>query len=99
MTTELEKLLGKVYSKSFNIYQLLGKMKKSIGWLPDEVVNRICQSYLKNSHKITKPWPWFVKTAYECWKAYNAEQNIAESKELNQLSQCKEIRELIKGIG
>ena len=37
-------------------------------------------------------------TAKECWKNYNAKQNIAESKELNKLSNCKEVVALIRGI-
>ncbi|KKN70018.1 hypothetical protein LCGC14_0434650 [marine sediment metagenome] len=97
MNKELDNLINKV-NKSFPIYQLLGKMKKSIGWLPDEVVNRICQCYLKNSHKITKPWPWFVKATNESWRAYNAEKNISEGAALKKMPVPKELLELIRGV-
>ena len=95
--SNLDNLIKSV-SKSFPIYQLLGKMNKSIGWLPDEVVNRICESYLKNSHKITKPWPWFVKAVNESWRAWNAEQSIKEGQSYKQ-PVPKELKDLVRGIG
>ena len=97
MDNYLDDLITKV-SKSFPIYQLLGKMKKSIGWLPDEVVNRICECYLKNQHKITKPWPWFVKATNECWRAWNAEQSIREGERLKTAPVPKELQELVRNI-
>jgi len=97
MNKQLDNLIKSV-SKSFPIYQLLGKMNKTIGWLPDEVVNRICESYLKNSHKITKPWPWFVKAVNESWRAWNAEQSIKEGQSYKQ-PVPKELKDLVRGIG
>ncbi len=94
---ELETILDKVY-KDFPIYKFLGKLAKNKITLPEEVIISICNSYLKNKANIKNKWAWFIKTAQECWKNYNAKQNILDSAELNKLSQCKDIRQLIGNI-
>ncbi len=70
----------KAVSKEFNIYQLLGKLKKLKGVeIPEEVANRICASYLRNKAGIKANWPWFIVTTQREWEAWNAEQNVKES--------------------
>ena len=93
----IDKILSKVY-QSFPIYKFLGKLKKCKIKLPEEVILCVCNSYLKNKVGIKDKWAWFMITAKECWKNYNASHNIAESKELNKLSNCKDIQSLISSI-
>jgi hypothetical protein len=69
-------------SKKFNIYQFLGKLKKSKKLeLPETVVNRICIGYLITGNKVRATWPWFIVTTKKVWEAWNAEKNIAEGAE------------------
>ena len=97
MNKDTETLMSQIYP-DFNIYKFLGRLSKLKIILPEEVIISICNSYLKNKVGIKNKWAWFIKTAQECWKNYNAEHNIIEAKELNKLSQCKEILDLVKGI-
>ena len=70
----------KTVSKDFNIYQLLGKLKKLKGVeIPEEVIKRICVSYIRNKAGIKANWPWFIVTTQKEWEAWNAEQNVKES--------------------
>jgi len=98
MNKDTEDIMVKVY-KDFPIYKYLGKLNKENIKLPEEVIMTICESYLKNKAHIINKWAWFMRTAKECWADYNAKQNITESVELNKLSNCKNIRELVKGVG
>ena len=84
--------------QSFPIYKYLGKLNKDNIKLPEEVIITICESYLKNKLHIINKWAWFMITAKECWKNYNARKNISDSAELNKLSQCKEVNQLISRI-
>jgi len=95
--TDLDNIMTKVY-KDFPIYKFLGKLSKSKIKLPEEVIISVCDSFLKNKAHIENKWAWFMITAKECWKNYNAKQNITESKELNKLSNSAAILELVKGI-
>ena len=92
--TDLDIIMAKVY-KDFPIYKYLGKLNKDNIKLPEEVIITICESYLKNKVGIKDKWAWFMITAKECWKNYNASHNIAESKEMNKLSNCKDIQDLV----
>ena len=82
----------------FNIYMFLGRLNKLKITLPEEVIICVCNSYLKNKSGIKDKWAWFMIAAKECWKNYSAKQNIAESKELNKLSNSMAILELVKNI-
>ena len=97
MNKDTEAIMAKVY-KSFPIYKYLGKLNKDNIKLPEEVIITICESYLKNKSHIINKWAWFMITAKECWADYNAKCNITESKELNKLSNCKDIQDLVKEI-
>lgn len=95
--TDLDTIMVKVY-KDFPIYKYLGKLNKDNIKLPEEVIITICESYLKNKSHIINKWAWFMITAKECWKNYNAKQNIQDSAELNKLSNCKDVQSLIGSI-
>lgn len=90
--------LKTVDNLGFPIYRLLGALKKSGIRPPDEVVIKVCESYIKNKDYVKKPWPWIMAAFKMQWAEYNAQQNIKESKELNKLSRNKDIRDLIRGI-
>lgn len=91
--------LKNVDTAGFPIYKLLGYLHKASIKPPNEVVLSVCESFLKNQKNIKKPWPWMKIAFQDQWKEYNAGKNITESKELNQLTQCKAIQDLMKGIG
>ena len=95
----VDNLLKNVDNLGFPIYKLLGKFKKIGIILPDEVLERVCKSFITNHVKIKKPWPWLISAIKSQWANYNAERNISESKEFNKFSQSQEIRELIKQVG
>lgn len=97
MNKDTEAIMDKVYN-DFPIYKFLGKLAKNKIKLPEEVIICVCNSYLKNKAGIKDKWAWFMRTAQECWKSHNAKKNIADSAELNKLSECKKIKDLIKGI-
>ena len=75
--TNLDTIMAKVY-KDFLIYKYLGKLNKDNIKLPEEVIITVCNSYLKNKSGIKDKWAWFMITAKECWKNYNASHNIKE---------------------
>lgn len=79
---ETQELL-KTISKEFNIYQLINKLKKDnkIIEIPEEVLVKICNCYLKNKGKIKADWPWFVVSVEKAWQEWNAEQQIKQGQE------------------
>lgn len=98
MNKDTETLMAQVY-KDFPIYKFLGRLKKEEQIvLPKEVIIKVCESYLKNKAHIENKWAYILITIKECWADYNAKQNIQESVELNKLSNCKNIRELVSNI-
>lgn len=96
---ETQEKLTAILTEDFNIYAFLGRLNKhSKLKLPEEVIICICNSYLKNKAGIKDKWAWFMRASQECWKDLNAKKNITDSTELNKLSQCKEIKELVNSI-
>lgn len=86
-------------SKAFNIYRLLGKLKKMRGIeVPEEVVNRICTSYIKNKAGIKKLWPWFLVTAKKEWEAWHVDQQIKEGEEWKKAPVSPIIAQLLAGM-
>ena len=89
----------KTVSKDFNIYQFLGKLKKTKKIeIPEEVVNRICISYLKNKTGIKADWPWFIVTTQKEWESWNAEKNIREGEQHKKEPIAPAILEILKGM-
>jgi len=86
-------------SKGFNIYSLLGKLKKIRGVeVPEEVVNKICASYIKNKAGIKKLWPWFLVTAKKEWETWHVNQQIKEGEEWKKAPVSPALAELLAGI-
>lgn len=61
-----EAALKEVYDSGFNIYSLIGRLRKERNWpkdlkLPDEVIIGVCEQYFKDKDNIKKKWPWFLK--------------------------------------
>ncbi len=95
---ESQKLMDSVYKK-FNIYKILTKIKKDTkAELPEEVVVRICNGYLKNPEKIKAEWPWFMKALKSAWEQWNAERNIQEGAQFKAMSMTPEIKALIAQV-
>jgi hypothetical protein len=89
----------KVVSKEFNIYQLLGKLKKDKGVeIPEEVVNKICASYVKNKPGIKKAWPWFIVTTQKEWEFWNAEQSLREGQAWKDMPVSPVIKQILAGM-
>jgi hypothetical protein len=62
-----------------NIYSLINRLKKEYKakktielYIPDEVLIKVGECYLKNKDSIKEPWPWFCKAIEEAWKEHNA---------------------------
>jgi len=86
-------------SKRFNIYQLLGRIKKTKkAEIPEEVVARICTGYLKNPGKVKADWPWFIVAINKEWGSWSAEKNIREGEEYKRQGVAPAIKELLAMI-
>ncbi len=95
---KLNQKLEQIYSKGFNIYKCLNRLKKERGWpkdfkLPESVLIGVCNSYHK-AKTIRSSWPWFMKVLKAECEQWFAQQQI----EANNKSVAPEIRELIRGI-
>ena len=77
---ETQDLLKTVF-KNFNVYQLLGRLKKESKGsveLPEEVVVLVCERFLKNKEQIRATWPWFKESVVWAWEMWNASKNQKE---------------------
>jgi hypothetical protein len=88
----------KTVSKEFNIYQLLGRLKKKEVEIPEAVINRICASYTRNKPGVKKPWPWFLITTKKEWEFWNAEQQIKEGQQWKKAPVAPAIAKLLAGM-
>lgn len=92
-------MLTEVYSKGFNIYKCLNRLKKERGWakdfkLPESVLIGVCTQYHKDRTRIRIPWAWFMKVLkLECEKWFIEQQIKANDK-----SVVPEIKELIDKV-
>jgi len=99
--TETQKILKIVYYEGFNIYQLINRVKKRLGWdvnrnFPDEVIQNLCKQYLKDKKKIKYQWPWFVKVLSEKSAEYYVQKNIEENKKDGEIAQS--IKDIMKEV-
>lgn len=86
-------------SKKFNIYQLLGRIKKTKkAEIPGEVVARICTGYLKNPERPRATWPWFIVAINKEWGSWSAEKNIKEGEDYKKQGVAPAIKELLAMI-
>lgn len=78
-----KELLAEVYKTGVNIYALLGlykKRSKICVQIPDEVLNNLCKSYLKNNPKVKNSFPYFLRVLAATTEEYFSRQNENESK-------------------
>ncbi len=93
-------LLDKVYKQGFNIYALLGRFKKKSKInLPEAVIEKVCNSYLKNHEKIQNDWPWFITAVEKASREYFAEQSIKENQEYKKQPVAQSIKEIMRIAG
>lgn len=86
-------------SNKFNIYKFLTKIKKDKKVeIPEEVINRICASYLKNKIKIKADWPWFIVTTQKEWEVWHVAQQVKEGEEWKKIPVAPAIKELLAMI-
>ncbi len=86
-------------SKRFNIYQLLGRIKKTKkAEIPEEVIARICTGYLKNPEQPRATWPWFIVAINKEWSSWSAEKNIREGEAIKREGVAPAIKELLAQI-
>lgn len=91
---ETKELLKQTYDKGLNVYQLLNRLKKEskVGAvLPDQVLAKVCQSFLKEARPIRSKWAWFVRAVVKSWHEYNAAQNISANKKDTNVKLLREI--------
>jgi hypothetical protein len=84
---KLKAALDKVIKDGFNIYKLLGRLKKEMRWqkdqlFPDEVLLGVCESYEKGKGKIKDQWAWFKVAIRQESEQYFATKNIEEHRKL-----------------
>jgi len=85
---EVKQAMDEVYRSGFNIYALVGKVKKRLRWdskrkFPDKVILRVCAEYKTCKPAIKEHWPWFVKVLKAQSEAYYAEEAQKEHKQLS----------------
>ena len=86
---KLKAALDNVLKDRFNIYQLIGKLKKEMGWekdqlFPEEVLLGVCDSYERGKAKIKDQWAWFKVAIRQESEKYFATKNIAEHKKMKE---------------
>jgi len=101
---EADKLLKEVNSKGLNIYELINKLKKQIGWrkaqeFPAEVLIVVCKQYLKDKGKIKSDWAWFIKVIQAESAAHFARKSVQEGEKYKSMPVAQSIKEIIKGMG
>jgi len=85
---EVKQAMDEVYRSGFNIYALVGKVKKRLRWnperkFPDKVILRVCAEYKTSKPEIKDHWPWLVKVLKAESEAYYAEEAQKEHKQLS----------------
>lgn len=96
--------LNSLYKQGFNIYALLGKLKKQLHWpkeqhFPEEILLKVCDYYNKNNSAIKNKWAWFIISMKEASKEYFAKKNVKEGAAFKKEPVSELLKDLIKGIG
>lgn len=86
---KLKAALDKVLKDGFNIYELIGRLKKEMGWpkdrlFPEEVLLGVCESYEKGKTKIKDQWAWFKVAIRQESEKYFAAKNIDEHRKIKE---------------
>jgi len=103
--TPTTKALLRQVNTHINIYQLLNRLCREYCAkykceliIPEEVVEKVCRSYLKNKAKIQANYPWFKAAVFQEWQAHNAQQEIQKSKAWKAAPTAQCIREIMRGM-
>lgn len=85
-----------------NIYALIGKLKKEVGWpkdhlIPEEVLLKVCGTYSRG--KVKKAWPWFTTSIKRACEDYTAKKNIEEGEKFKKAPISAALKGLIERIG
>ena len=92
----MKQLLKEVYTKGFNIHAMLNRYKKAKGYaLPDDVIIKVCQSYLKNP-AIKNPWSWFTIAVKEASRDHFAGKNQKISNDIKNMAPIECLKGLVK---
>lgn len=95
--------LRNVFKSGLNIYALIERMKKQLGWskdrqFPDEVLLKVCHSYEQGKDKIENDWAWFCAAIKKASEEYFAEQNIKQGQEWKQQGVAQSIKDILGSI-
>lgn len=101
---EADKLLDKVNEEGLNVYALLNKLRKKLGWkkkqhFPAEVIVAVCRQYIRDKAKIKRQWAWFAKVIQAESAAHFARKSIQEGEKFKKAPVAQSIKEIMKGIG
>jgi hypothetical protein len=94
--------MKEVYSKGFNIYQCLARLKKKLKLTEDfpcEAIIQTCDEYLKNPGAVRQKWPWFLRVFEQHSRDYFANRQVEESKQYNKRGGFSQsIKDIMKGL-
>ncbi len=82
---QTEELIEKVRKQGLNIWAMLGLFKKRSKLrveIPEEVVESVCQEYLKRGHSLEHSFPYFLQVLKNKSEQYFARQNEEEGYKL-----------------
>jgi len=101
----LQTALEKIFKDNFNIYQLINKVKKQLGWpkeqqFPEEVLLGVCDAYWREKEKaqIQSPFPWFMAVLRKESESYFASKNIEEHRKLKEQGALS-LKDIMSKIG
>ena len=95
--------LKQVKEQGLNIYSLMNRFRKERGWpkemlIPDEVLDKICDQYLKRQEKLKNAWPWFIQALKAESAQWFAKQNIAEHQRSKREKSVLSMGDIMKGM-
>lgn len=102
---KLKAALDKILEGGFNIYKLMGRLKKEMGWppeqlFPEDVLLGVCASHESSKATIKDQWAWFKVVMRQESEKYYALKNIAEHQKLKEagpMSLGELLRKIQKG--
>jgi len=95
-------LMKQVEKTGFAIYKFNNKLKKKLkAYLPEEVIVKVCETYLHSNSKgeISNKWGYFVKSCDQAYKDFNRDKNIQQAQDLAQIGVSEKLKGLLAGIG
>lgn len=97
-----KELLDKIY-QDMNIYALINRLKKELGWskdmtFPDEVMISVCEAFLLNRGAIRNPWRWFLRVMAAESGKYFAKKQIEEGNQWKKERMPESIKQLLKNL-